>query len=128
MERGILTHPSLGSPEDRYHGGSADRPDSDGDDSEGPDDEDDNEEEEEDSQAESGLSTNPSVSASPLHFPSHHEGAPSALLAQMSISPPPPPPTPPPPPHPPPPPTPPHPHPVPRNPTPAQDTQTAQQG
>ncbi|XP_046874483.1 zinc finger protein 40 isoform X2 [Hypomesus transpacificus] len=72
---------------DRYHGGSADRPDSDGDDSEGPDDEDDNEEEEEDSQAESGLSTNPSVSASPLHFPSNHEGAPSALLAQMSISP-----------------------------------------
>ncbi|KAM3858013.1 zinc finger protein 40 [Diretmus argenteus] len=72
---------------DRSHGGSADRPDSDGDDSEGPDDDEDNEEEEEDSQAESGLSTNPSVSASPQHFPSHHhEVPPSALLAQMSIS------------------------------------------
>lgn len=69
--------------------GSADRQDSDGDDSDGPDDEenDDNEEEEEDSQAESGLSTNPSVSASPQHIPSKEaEVPPSALLAQMSIS------------------------------------------
>lgn len=68
---------------------SADRQDSDGDDSDGPDDEenDDNEEEEEDSQAESGLSTNPSVSASPQHIPSKEaEVPPSALLAQMSIS------------------------------------------
>lgn len=68
---------------------SADRQDSDGDDSDGPDDEenDDNEEEEEDSQAESGLSTNPSVSASPQHIPSKEaEIPPSALLAQMSIS------------------------------------------
>ncbi|XP_054461783.1 zinc finger protein 40 [Anoplopoma fimbria] len=68
--------------------GSADRQDSDGDDSDGPDDEenDDNEEEEEDSQAESGLSTNPSVSASPQHIPSKEtEVPPSALLAKMSI-------------------------------------------
>ncbi|KAM6974586.1 zinc finger protein 40 isoform 1-T2 [Tautogolabrus adspersus] len=68
---------------------SADRQDSDGDDSDGPDDEenDDNEEEEEDSQAESGLSTNPSVSASPQHIPCKEtEVPPSALLAQMSIS------------------------------------------
>lgn len=68
---------------------SADRQDSDGDDSDGPDDEDndDNEEEEEDSQAESGLSTNPSVSASPQHLCSKEaELPPSALLAQMSIS------------------------------------------
>lgn len=68
---------------------SADRQDSDGDESDGPDDEenDDNEEEEEDSQAESGLSTNPSVSASPQHIPSKEaEVPPSALLAQMSIS------------------------------------------
>uniref|UniRef100_UPI003AB00156 zinc finger protein 40 n=1 Tax=Centroberyx gerrardi TaxID=166262 RepID=UPI003AB00156 len=74
---------------DRSQVSSADRPDSDGDDSEGPDDEenDDNEEEEEDSQAESGLSTNPSVSASPQHIPSNQaEVPPSALLAQMSIS------------------------------------------
>lgn len=74
---------------DRSHVGSADRQDSDGDDSDGPDDEenDDNEEEEEDSQAESGLSTNPSVSASPQHIPSKEaEIPPSALLAQMSIS------------------------------------------
>ncbi|XP_028279117.1 zinc finger protein 40 isoform X2 [Parambassis ranga] len=74
---------------DRSHMGSADRQDSDGDDSDGPDDEenDDNEEEEEDSQAESGLSTNPSVSASPQHIPSKEtEIPPSALLAQMSIS------------------------------------------
>lgn len=68
---------------------SADRPDSDGDESDGPDDEEneDNEEEEEDSQAESGLSTNPSVSASPQHIPfKEAEFPPSALLAQMSIS------------------------------------------
>ncbi|XP_068602916.1 zinc finger protein 40 [Brachionichthys hirsutus] len=74
---------------DRSHVGGADRPDSDGDDSDGPDDEenDDNEEEEEDSQAESGLSTNPSVSASPQHIPSKEADVPpSALLAQMSIS------------------------------------------
>lgn len=68
---------------------STDRQDSDGDDSDGPDDEenDDNEEEEEDSQAESGLSTNPSVSASPQHLSSREaEVPPSSLLAQMSIS------------------------------------------
>lgn len=68
---------------------SAERPDSDGEDSDGPDDEenDDNEEEEEDSQPESGLSTNPSVSASPQHLCSREaEVPPSALLAQMSIS------------------------------------------
>uniref|UniRef100_A0A3Q4HET3 HIVEP zinc finger 1 n=1 Tax=Neolamprologus brichardi TaxID=32507 RepID=A0A3Q4HET3_NEOBR len=74
---------------DRSHVSSADRQDSDGDDSDGPDDEenDDNEEEEEDSQAESGLSTNPSVSASPQHISSKEADVPpSALLAQMSIS------------------------------------------
>ncbi|XP_056154063.1 zinc finger protein 40 [Lampris incognitus] len=74
---------------DRSQVGSTDRPDSEVEDSEGPDDEenDDNEEEEEDSQAESGLSTNPSVSASPQHIPSNQaEVPPSALLAQMSIS------------------------------------------
>ncbi|KAM3595769.1 uncharacterized protein V6R79_002561 [Siganus canaliculatus] len=74
---------------DRSQVGSADRQDSDGDDSDGPDDDDndDNEEEEDDSQAESGLSTNPSVSASPQHFSSREsEVPPSALLAQMSIS------------------------------------------
>ncbi|CAJ1083133.1 zinc finger protein 40 isoform X2 [Xyrichtys novacula] len=74
---------------DRSQVSSADRQDSDGDDSDGPDDEenDDNEEEEEDSQAESGLSTNPSVSASPQHIPCKEaEVPPSALLAQMSIS------------------------------------------
>lgn len=68
---------------------SADRQDSDGDDSDGPDDEEneDNEEEEEDSQAESGLSTNPSVAASPQHISSKEADIPpSALLAQMSIS------------------------------------------
>ena len=66
---------------------SADRQDSDGDDSDGPDDEENDEEEEEDSQAESGLSTNPSVSASPQHIPSKEaEVPPSALLAQMSIN------------------------------------------
>ncbi|XP_026156597.1 zinc finger protein 40 isoform X2 [Mastacembelus armatus] len=74
---------------DRSQVSSADRQDSDGDDSDGPDDEenDDNEEEEEDSQAESGLSTNPSVSASPQHISlKEAEVPPSALLAQMSIS------------------------------------------
>lgn len=68
---------------------SADRQDSDADDSDGPEDEDneDNEEEEDDSQAESGLSTNPSVSASPQHLCSREaEVPPSSLLAQMSIS------------------------------------------
>lgn len=78
----------LSSAGDRSQVGSADRQDSDGDDSDGPDDEenDDNEEEEEDSQAESGLSTNPSVSASPQHLPSREaEVPPSALLAKMSI-------------------------------------------
>lgn len=79
----------LSSTEDRSHVSSADRQDSDGDDSDGPDDEDndDNEEEEDDSQPESGLSTNPSVSASPQHLSSKEaEIPPSALLAQMSIS------------------------------------------
>ncbi|XP_077362618.1 zinc finger protein 40 isoform X2 [Festucalex cinctus] len=74
---------------DRSQVSSVDRQDSDGDDSEGPDEEenDDNDEEEDDSQAESGLSTNPSVSASPQHIPSKEtEVPPSALLAQMSIS------------------------------------------
>uniref|UniRef100_A0A1A7Y421 Immunodeficiency virus type I enhancer binding protein 1 n=1 Tax=Iconisemion striatum TaxID=60296 RepID=A0A1A7Y421_9TELE len=70
---------------DRSQVSSVDRPDSDGDDSDVPDEEED--EEEEDSQAESGLSTNPSVSASPQHFPSKETDVPpSALLAQMSIS------------------------------------------
>lgn len=79
----------LSSTGDRSQVSSADRQDSDGDDSDGPDDEenDDNEEEEEDSQAESGLSTNPSVSASPQHISSKEaEVPPSTLLAQMSIS------------------------------------------
>ncbi|XP_077447165.1 zinc finger protein 40 [Stigmatopora argus] len=72
---------------DRSQVSSADRQDSDGDDSEGPDEEENEDEEEEDSQAESGLSTNPSVSASPQHLPSKDaESIPSALLAQMSIS------------------------------------------
>ncbi|XP_077600004.1 zinc finger protein 40 [Stigmatopora nigra] len=73
---------------DRSQVSSADRQDSDGDDSEGPDEEENDDEEEEDSQAESGLSTNPSVSASPQHLPSKDaaESIPSALLAQMSIS------------------------------------------
>lgn len=84
-----FTYSILLSAGDRSQVSSADRQDSDGDDSDGPDDEenDDNEEEEEDSQAESGLSTNPSVSASPQHIPSKEaEVPPSALLAQMSIS------------------------------------------
>ncbi|XP_077404561.1 zinc finger protein 40 isoform X2 [Vanacampus margaritifer] len=74
---------------DRSQVSSADRQDSDGDDSDGADEEenDDNDDDEEDSQAESGLSTNPSVSASPQHIPSKEtEVPPSALLAQMSIS------------------------------------------
>ncbi|XP_061520133.1 LOW QUALITY PROTEIN: zinc finger protein 40 [Phycodurus eques] len=72
---------------DRSQVSSADRQDSDGDDSDGPDEEENEDEEEEDSQAESGLSTNPSVSASPQHIPSKEtEVPPSALLAQMSIS------------------------------------------
>lgn len=72
---------------DRSQLSGADRQDSDGDESDGPDDEENDEEEEEDSQAESGLSTNPSVSASPQHIPSKEaEVPPSALLAQMSIS------------------------------------------
>ncbi|XP_031730679.1 zinc finger protein 40 isoform X3 [Anarrhichthys ocellatus] len=73
---------------DRSQVSSADRQDSEGDDSDGPDDEenDDNEEEEEDSQAESGLSTNPSVCASPQHIASKEpEVPPSTLLAKMSI-------------------------------------------
>uniref|UniRef100_A0A3Q2FCQ9 HIVEP zinc finger 1 n=1 Tax=Cyprinodon variegatus TaxID=28743 RepID=A0A3Q2FCQ9_CYPVA len=69
------------------HMSSTDRQDSDGDDSDGPDDEENDDEEEEDSQAESGLSTNPSVSASPQHFSlKEADIPPSALLAQMSIS------------------------------------------
>ncbi|RVE66671.1 hypothetical protein OJAV_G00109550 [Oryzias javanicus] len=72
---------------DRSQLSGADRQDSDGDDSDGPDDDDNDEEEEDDSQAESGLSTNPSVSASPQHLPYRDtEVPPSALLAQMSIS------------------------------------------
>lgn len=80
---------ALSSTGDRSQVSSADRQDSDGDDSDGADDEenDDNEDEEEDSQAESGLSTNPSVSASPQHISSKEADVPpSALLAQMSIS------------------------------------------
>lgn len=88
MHRIVFQVCNLSSTGDRSHVSSVDRQDSDGDDSDGPDDEenDDNEEEEEDSQAESGLSTNPSVSASPQHLPREAEVPPSALLAQMSIS------------------------------------------
>ncbi|XP_061123005.1 zinc finger protein 40 isoform X1 [Syngnathus typhle] len=72
---------------DRSQVSSVDRQDSDGDDSDVPDEEENEDEEEEDSQAESGLSTNPSVSTSPQHIPSKEsEVPPSALLAQMSIS------------------------------------------
>ncbi|XP_028819243.1 zinc finger protein 40 [Denticeps clupeoides] len=74
---------------DRGRINSGDRPDSDADESDGPEDEDNDgeEEDEEDSQAESGLSTTPSVSASPQHLPSAQtDMAPSSLLAQMSIS------------------------------------------
>lgn len=78
---------ALSSTGDRSQVSSADRQDSDGDDSDGADDEENDEDEEEDSQAESGLSTNPSVSASPQHISSKEaEVPPSALLAQMSIS------------------------------------------
>lgn len=79
--------PALSSTGDRSHVSSAERQDSDGDDSDGPDDEDNEDnEEEEDSQPESGLSTNPSVSASPQHLSCREsELPPSALLAQMSI-------------------------------------------
>uniref|UniRef100_A0A7N6F764 HIVEP zinc finger 1 n=1 Tax=Anabas testudineus TaxID=64144 RepID=A0A7N6F764_ANATE len=76
---------------------STDHQDSDGDESDGPDDEenDDNEEEEEDSQAESGLSTNPSVSASPQHIPSKEAEVPPSsdsesphltMMSPMSLS------------------------------------------
>uniref|UniRef100_H3CFW1 HIVEP zinc finger 1 n=1 Tax=Tetraodon nigroviridis TaxID=99883 RepID=H3CFW1_TETNG len=62
---------------ERGHLSSAERQDSDGDESDGPD----------DSQAESGLSSNPSVCASPQHLSSREADVPpSALLAQMSIS------------------------------------------
>ncbi|KAF7211408.1 zinc finger protein 40 isoform X1 [Nothobranchius furzeri] len=72
---------------DRSQVSSVDRPDTDGDDSDVPDEEENDDEEEEDSQAESGLSTNPSVSTSPQHFPCRETDVPpSALLAQMSIS------------------------------------------
>ncbi|KAG7500896.1 zinc finger 40 isoform X1 [Solea senegalensis] len=89
LPEGLIEDQDAEDSGDRSQLSSADRQDSDGDDSDGPDDEenDDNEEEEEDSQAESGLSTNPSVSASPQHIPSREaEVPPSALLAQMSIS------------------------------------------
>ncbi|KAM4538803.1 zinc finger protein 40 isoform 2-T2 [Odontesthes bonariensis] len=72
---------------DRSQLSGADHQDSDADDSDGPDDEENDEEEEEDSQAESGLSTSPSVSASPQHAAYREaELPPSALLAQMCIS------------------------------------------
>ncbi|KAM4630810.1 zinc finger protein 40 [Polymixia lowei] len=87
VPEGLIEDQDADDSGDRSQVGSTDRPDSDGDDSEGPDDEENDEEEEEDSQAESGLSTNPSVSASPQHIPSNQaEVPPSALLAQMSIS------------------------------------------
>ncbi|KAJ8334891.1 hypothetical protein SKAU_G00405300, partial [Synaphobranchus kaupii] len=93
MEMGV----SLGSVDDqdiddageRSQTGSTDRPGSDGEDSDGVEDEDNDgeDEDEEDSQAESGLSTTPSVSASPQHLPTVPlDALPSALLAQMSIS------------------------------------------
>ncbi|XP_041867867.1 zinc finger protein 40 [Melanotaenia boesemani] len=87
VPEGVIEDQDAEDSGDRSHVSSADRADSDGDDSDGPDDEENDEEEEEDSQAESGLSTNPSVSASPQHIPSRDtEVPPSALLAQMSIS------------------------------------------
>ncbi|XP_029022089.1 zinc finger protein 40 isoform X2 [Betta splendens] len=89
VPQGLIEDQDAEDSGDRSQLSSADRQDSDGDESDGPDDEenDENEEEEEDSQAESGLSTNPSVSASPQHIPSKEaEVPPSALLAQMSIS------------------------------------------
>lgn len=83
----IRIYPGFSPAGDRSQLSGADRQDSDGDDSDGPDDDDNDEEEEDDSQAESGLSTNPSVSASPQHLPYRDaEFPPSALLAQMSIS------------------------------------------
>uniref|UniRef100_A0A146Z623 HIVEP zinc finger 1 n=1 Tax=Fundulus heteroclitus TaxID=8078 RepID=A0A146Z623_FUNHE len=81
---GVLEDQDAEDSGDRSHVSSTDRQDSD--DSDGPDDEENDEEEEEDSQAESGLSTNPSVSASPQHLPREADVPPSALLAQMSIS------------------------------------------
>ncbi|KAM6899599.1 zinc finger protein 40 [Xenentodon cancila] len=87
VPEGIVEDQDAEDSGDRSHVSSTDRQDSDGDDSDGPDDEENEEEEEDDSQAESGLSTNPSVSASPQHLPSKEaEIPPSALLAQMSIS------------------------------------------
>nr|XP_020452946.1 zinc finger protein 40 isoform X1 [Monopterus albus] len=89
VPEGLIEDQDADDSGDRSQVSSADRQDSDGDDSDGPNDEenDDNEEEEEDSQAESGLSTSPSVSASPQHIPSKEaEIPPSTLLAQMSIS------------------------------------------
>ncbi|KAG7255489.1 hypothetical protein CRUP_025409 [Coryphaenoides rupestris] len=72
---------------DRGHTGSSDRQDSDADDSDGADDEENDNEEEEEEEEESGLSTNPSVAASPQHpAAGPAEVPPSALLAQMSIS------------------------------------------
>ncbi|XP_061656760.1 zinc finger protein 40 isoform X2 [Syngnathoides biaculeatus] len=87
VPNGLSEDPDAEDSGDRSQVSSADRQDSDGDDSDGPDEEENEDEEEEDSQAESGLSTNPSVSASPQHIPSKEaEVPPSALLAQMSIS------------------------------------------
>ncbi|XP_007560143.1 zinc finger protein 40 [Poecilia formosa] len=84
---GAVEDPDAEDSGDRSHLSSTDRQDSDGDDSDGPDDEENDDEEEEDSQVESGLSTNPSVSASPQHASSKEADVPpSALLAQMSIS------------------------------------------
>ncbi|XP_072227282.1 zinc finger protein 40 [Leuresthes tenuis] len=87
VPEGVIEDQDAEDSGDRSQVSSADRQDSDADDSDGPDDEENEEEEEEDSQAESGLSTNPSVSASPQHIPCREaEVPPSALLAQMSIS------------------------------------------
>lgn len=89
VQESSQTTPVLSPTGERGHLSSAERQDSDGDESDGPDDEEneENEEEEEDSQAESGLSSNPSVCASPQHLSSREADVPpSALLAQMSIS------------------------------------------
>uniref|UniRef100_A0A3P9J0A9 Zinc finger protein 40 n=1 Tax=Oryzias latipes TaxID=8090 RepID=A0A3P9J0A9_ORYLA len=87
VPEGVMEDQDAEDSGDRSLLSGADRQDSDGDDSDGPDDDDNDEEEEDDSQAESGLSTNPSVSASPQHLPYRDaEFPPSALLAQMSIS------------------------------------------
>uniref|UniRef100_A0A3P9MDI8 Zinc finger protein 40 n=1 Tax=Oryzias latipes TaxID=8090 RepID=A0A3P9MDI8_ORYLA len=87
VPEGVMEDQDAEDSGDRSQLSGADRQDSDGDDSDGPDDDDNDEEEEDDSQAESGLSTNPSVSASPQHLPYRDaEFPPSALLAQMSIS------------------------------------------